>query len=323
MKKTLSLAFSTAALFLMVACNNGDKAGSVDTTATTSQNANPQMAQFSSAMGVLMGTDFQNMGIASNLNMADFRKGLESVMVQNQPLMEPMAAGQVIEPVFVAAGKQETMPSIPQDFSLALGVVMGTQFTQGLPPGFLEPNGLIASIESTLKGQNTMTREVAEQTLQSIMQAEQEKIMAEQQKMMADQQAQMAAQQPQLEGPGKSFLAENATKKNIKTTASGLQYEVIKEGKGKKPTLDNKVTVHYHGTLIDGTVFDSSVDRGETISFPLNGVIKGWQEGLQLMSEGSKYRLYIPHEIGYGAQQAGSIPPFSTLIFDVELFKVE
>ena len=122
---------------------------------------------------------------------------------------------------------------------------------------------------------------------------------------------------------GEQFLAENALKEGVKTTESGLQYEVIKMGKGPKPSATDRVKVHYHGTLIDGTVFDSSVDRGEPIVFGLNQVIKGWTEGVQLMPVGSKFRFYIPQELGYGAQNAGSIPPYSTLIFDVELLGIE
>jgi FKBP-type peptidyl-prolyl cis-trans isomerase FklB len=122
---------------------------------------------------------------------------------------------------------------------------------------------------------------------------------------------------------GEKFLAENALKEGVTTTPSGLQYEVIKMGKGKKPVATDKVKVHYHGTLINGTVFDSSVDRNEPITFGLTQVIAGWTEGLQLMPVGSKFKLYIPYQLGYGSQQAGSIPPYSTLIFEVELLGIE
>lgn len=122
---------------------------------------------------------------------------------------------------------------------------------------------------------------------------------------------------------GKKFLEENKLKEGVVTTESGLQYEVIKMGKGAKPTATDKVKVHYHGTLPDGTVFDSSVDRGEPITFALNQVIPGWTEGVQLMPVGSKFRFYVPQELGYGARQAGSIPPYSTLIFEVELLGIE
>lgn len=122
---------------------------------------------------------------------------------------------------------------------------------------------------------------------------------------------------------GKAFLEENKKKENIVTLPSGLQYEVIKEGNGKKPKATDKVRCHYEGTLIDGTLFDSSIKRGEPAVFGVNQVIQGWVEALQLMSEGSKWKLYIPSELGYGAHGAGEmIPPHSTLIFEVELLEV-
>ena len=122
---------------------------------------------------------------------------------------------------------------------------------------------------------------------------------------------------------GEDFLAANAKKPGIMTTASGLQYEVIAEGKGEHPDANDKVTVHYHGTLIDGTVFDSSVDRGQTISFELNRVITGWTEGVQLMTPGSRYRFFIPQNLAYGQNGQGKIGPFSMLIFEIELFDFE
>ncbi|CAG20780.1 FKBP-type peptidyl-prolyl cis-trans isomerase [Photobacterium profundum] len=122
---------------------------------------------------------------------------------------------------------------------------------------------------------------------------------------------------------GQEFLAENKLKDGVKTTDSGLQYLVLQEGTGAEhPKASDKVTVHYHGTLINGSVFDSSVDRGKTISFGLNQVIKGWTEGVQLMVIGEKTRFFIPSKLAYGNGGAGIIPPGSVLIFDVELFKI-
>ena len=123
---------------------------------------------------------------------------------------------------------------------------------------------------------------------------------------------------------GLAFLAENAKKEGVKTTASGLQYEVIKEAEGPKPKATDTVSVHYHGTLIDGKVFDSSVERGEPTQFPLNRVIPGWTEGVQLMSKGSKYRFFIPYDLAYGDRGAGAdIKPYSALVFEVELLEIQ
>ena len=123
---------------------------------------------------------------------------------------------------------------------------------------------------------------------------------------------------------GEKFLAENAKREGVKVTASGLQYEVLEPSLGQKPTATDTVRVHYEGSLIDGTVFDSSYRRGESISFPLNGVIKGWTEGLQLMSVGSKYKFFIPYQLAYGERGAGaSSPPYAALIFTVELLGIE
>ncbi len=135
--------------------------------------------------------------------------------------------------------------------------------------------------------------------------------------------AQAKAQAGELAGEGEAFLAENAKKDGVTVLESGLQYEVITEGTGEKPVATSKVKTHYHGTLIDGTVFDSSVERGEPAEFPVNGVIAGWTEALQLMPTGSKWRLYVPYQLAYGERGAGgAIKPYAALIFDVELIDI-
>ncbi len=122
---------------------------------------------------------------------------------------------------------------------------------------------------------------------------------------------------------GEKFLTENAKREEVVSLPSGLQYQILKEGSGIRPQATDKVTTHYHGTLIDGRVFDSSVERGEPTSFPVNGVIPGWVEALQLMPLGSKWRLFIPHQLAYGDRGAGEvITPFATLIFEIELLKI-
>ena len=143
--------------------------------------------------------------------------------------------------------------------------------------------------------------------------------MLQQEKMNANRKAKTE----KLIKMGRDFLAENGKKAGIITTPSGLQYEVLKKGEGEVPQKTDKVKCHYEGRLIDGTVFDRSIKRGEPAVFGLNQVIKGWTEALSLMPVGSKWRLYIPQELGYGERQAGQIPPYSTLIFDVELLSIE
>lgn len=136
------------------------------------------------------------------------------------------------------------------------------------------------------------------------------------------QKAEMEKSKPNVEA-GQKFLAQNKAKPNVKTTASGLQYEVLTQGTGAHPKATDTVEVNYVGTLLDGTEFDNSYKRGQPIEFPLNGVIRGWTEGLQLMPAGSKYKFYIPYDLAYGLNGAGPIPGGSTLVFEVELLKVK
>jgi FKBP-type peptidyl-prolyl cis-trans isomerase len=167
-----------------------------------------------------------------------------------------------------------------------------------------------------------------------IEEAEAQKILSDyfSKKQQEDQKKQQEARLKQVEEQyndvkvaGENFLEENKTKEGVQTTASGLQYIVLKEGNGEKPeSAATRVKVHYHGTLVDGTVFDSSVDRGEPYVTPLNQVVKGWTEGIQLMPVGSKYKFFIPQELGYGAfpRQGGVIKPFDVLVFEVELLEI-
>jgi FKBP-type peptidyl-prolyl cis-trans isomerase len=150
-----------------------------------------------------------------------------------------------------------------------------------------------------------------------------DELMAAMQAFEAKMQADSAKKAGEAKASGEKFLAENGKREGVTTTASGLQYEVIKKADGAKPAATDQVKVHYHGTLVDGKVFDSSVDRGEPVTFPVQGVIKGWVEALQLMPVGSKWKLFIPAELAYGKQGAGAdIGPDSALVFEVELLEI-
>ncbi len=200
------------------------------------------------------------------------------------------------------------LDSIEAKASYAIGLQIGQQLKDsGLKD--LDINSIKQGLEDVLTEKQPI---LPLNELHDALRQIHERAMAEKKK-----EAEKAAQ------AGVDFLKENLTKEGVKSTESGLQYSILKEGDGKIPAATDTVRVHYTGKLIDGTVFDSSVERGQPAEFPVNGVIRGWVEALQLMPVGSKWRLYIPQELAYGSQGAGaSIPPFSTLIFDVELLAI-
>ncbi|QGZ32520.1 FKBP-type peptidyl-prolyl cis-trans isomerase [Stutzerimonas stutzeri] len=191
--------------------------------------------------------------------------------------------------------------------SYGIGRQLGDQLRENPPPG-ISLDAVIAGIRDAFAG---VTSQVPPEALNASFAVIRERMQAE-----AQRKAEAAA------GEGKAFLAENAKREGVTTLASGLQYEVLTSGEGTKPSAQDQVRTHYHGTLIDGTVFDSSYQRGQPAEFPVGGVIAGWTEALQLMGVGSKWRLYVPSELAYGAQGVGSIPPHSVLVFDVELLAV-
>lgn len=195
--------------------------------------------------------------------------------------------------------------------SYGIGYDMGRNISQA--PFKLEVEQIIAGLRDSMAKKPSA---IPEAELQAAM-------MQLQQEAMAGAEAAAREQGNANVKAGDDFRDANGKKEGVKTTASGLQIETITEGNGDSPKATDKVKVHYTGTLIDGTKFDSSVDRGEPISFPLNGVIPGWTEGLQLMKVGGKSRLVIPPAIGYGPAGSGPIPPNSTLVFEVELLGIE
>lgn len=197
--------------------------------------------------------------------------------------------------------------------SYALGIGIGRQLTQ-MGASQLNIDDFAQAIKDVIAGCDLKITDQEAQKLVQDFFAEQE----------AKQQAAAEEAGKVAKAEGKKFLEENGKKDGVITLPSGLQYQVLREGNGNKPNATDQVECHYEGTLIDGTKFDSSYDRGQTATFPLNQVIAGWTEGLQLMQEGAKYRFFIPYQLGYGSRGAGqSIPPYATLIFDVELIAVK
>jgi len=257
--------------------------------------------------------------IAAMISLVGFSANAQ-VKGKTTPVKKPVTAAKpAAKPTAKPIVKAPVFKSNLDSASYALGINVASSFKSG---GLSTINYelLNKGIRDVFAGANpTLTQEQCQQAIETLFEG------------FGKERAAIAKKNEELEkqkymptiNEGTAFLAQNKTKAGIKTTASGLQYEVITQGEGAKPAATNKVTVNYKGTLLDGTQFDSSYDRGEPITFGLSQVIPGWTEGVQLMQEGSKYRFFIPYDLAYGGRAAGSIPPFSTLIFEVELIKVE
>ena len=197
--------------------------------------------------------------------------------------------------------------------SYALGIGIGSQLA-GMGAKELNIDDFAQAIKDVISGSELKVDNAEAQTLVQNFFQEQE----------AKQQAAAAEAGKVAKATGEAFLAENGKKDGVVTLPSGLQYQVLKEGNGKKPSATDQVVCHYEGTLIDGTVFDSSYKRNQPATFGLNQVIAGWTEGVQLMQEGAKYRFFIPYDLAYGERGAGAqIPPLAALVFDVELIEVK
>lgn len=191
--------------------------------------------------------------------------------------------------------------------SYGIGMQLGSQLRDNPPPG-VRLEAILAGLSDTFLGSDP---QVSNDALNASFKVIRERMQAEKQEKFA-----------QVLAEGQAFLDENGRREGITTLASGLQYEVLTTGEGPKPTQNDTVRTHYHGTLINGSVFDSSYQRGEPAEFPVGGVIAGWTEALQLMNVGSKWRLFVPSELAYGDQAVGGIPPCSVLVFDVELLDI-
>jgi FKBP-type peptidyl-prolyl cis-trans isomerase FklB len=223
-----------------------------------------------------------------------------------------MAAGLVVMAgaALVACEEQKKPKTVAERAAYSIGYMTGKSSKPQAPN--LETDSFIAGFKDAYADkQSPLTQEEMSAAL-----------MAYEQELKKEQE--MAQKKSAIVGAseGATFLAENAKKPGVKTTASGLQYQVVSEGKGRKPAATDVVRVHYEGKLVNGTVFDSSRQRGQPIEFPLNRVIPGWTEGLQLMPVGSRYKLTIPANLGYGEEGAGPIPPNAVLVFDVELLDI-
>ena len=202
----------------------------------------------------------------------------------------------------------EKYTTIEERVSYGIGRQMGDQLSSNPIEG-LSIDAVLAGLADSLNGAPSAVAHAALQEAFEEMHGRIQAKEAEKAKVMA--------------ADGEAYLAENAKRKEIRVTDSGLQYEILVEGNGPKPSATSTVKTHYHGTLIDGTVFDSSVERGEPAEFPVNGVISGWTEALQMMGTGSKWRLHLPYQLAYGERGAGgAIGPYSTLVFDVELLDI-
>jgi FKBP-type peptidyl-prolyl cis-trans isomerase FklB len=233
------------------------------------------------------------------------RQGNSMLMKQ---LMIALTISGVLSLSSFAQDQGPQLKDLKDKASYSIGLNLGRNFKKQNVD--LNPDALVAGVKDAVSGKKPALSEAEERDVMTNFQKE----VMDKQKAMADKNA----------ADGKKFLEDNKKKEGVKTTASGLQYKVMKEGTGPQPKASDTVTVDYKGTLIDGTEFDSSYKRGQPATFPLNGVIKGWTEGLQLMKTGAKYQFFIPSDLAYGARAMGpDISPNSTLIFEVELKNVQ
>lgn len=289
--------------------------------------ADQGLVQYLEQKGILVNASNLEYDYQMRIAAADSteREGLQRELASKMDSINKVNAPRLNE--FIKGLKEAI--NLDAESAYAEGLAIGTQFSQMMLPqvntmlygeeGSQEMNTdqLLAGLISVLKNDRLAINAMEANAL---VQTEIEKA---QETQMARQEEELKGQHTEAVAANEAFLTENAEREEVTTLPSGLQYEILTEGTGATPTADDRVRVHYHGTLIDGTVFDSSVERGEPATFGVTQVITGWTEALQLMPVGSKWRLYIPHDLAYGSQDRGEIKPFSTLIFDVELLGIE
>ncbi len=336
MKKTILGAFCAMTMLavLMVSC------GGASTPKTSLKNsvdsvsyaygvsmAEQGLMQFLEQSGVLQGTSNIEYDYQMRIAAADStQKGaLQKEMAAKVDSVNKLNAPRLNE--FIR-GLKEAM-SLEEKSPYANGLSIGVQFSQQMLP---QLNTMLYGAESTQKANNDQIMAglisvlknqqlaISSMDANALVQKEIEKAQEAEQ---ARHEEELKVQYADSIAAGNAFLAENAKREGVVTLASGLQYEILREGNGATPTDTDRVKVHYHGTLINGEVFDSSVDRGEPSTFGVTQVIAGWTEALKLMPVGSKWKLYVPYNLAYGAQDRGTIKPFSNLIFEVELLGIE
>ena len=336
MKKTIfgTLSALTVLAVMMVSC------GGASTPKTSLKNsvdsvsyaygvsmADQGLVQFLEQSGVLQNTtnieyDYQlRIAAADSTQKEVLQKELDAKVDSVNKINAPRL-NQFIKGMTEAMDLEEKSP-------YANGLSIGVQFSQQMLPQFSEMlfgsdstkevnrEQVLAGLISTLKNQELA---ISKMDANGLIQSEVEKAQSADQ---IRQEEELKTQNQESIAAGDAFMAENAKKEGVVTLPSGLQYEIIRAGNGAIPAETDQVKVHYHGTLIDGTVFDSSVDRGEPATFGVTQVIAGWTEALKLMPVGSKWRLYVPYDLAYGSADRGTIKPFSNLIFDVELLGIE
>lgn len=326
--------------------------GSYLTSCNGISTSNPSLVSANDSLSYAFGEDLYNQGIGNFLLRSGLIKdtmairGSFSTAIANESDPTKKAALEKVMKVQIdsinkinskalaelARGLKEGLTAPEAQQAYITGISMGNQIATQMVGGFekqlgdstkLDKDLVLSAIVNGLTGKKSRT-ENPSAIVQQRMNASQVKQEAARAKEMAAQEEKLKAENAGAIEAGKKFLEENKTKAGVVTLPSGLEYKIIKTGTGPKPTAESFVEVHYHGTLIDGTVFDSSVERNKTAKFGVNQVIPGWTEILQLMPVGSKWIVYVPYELGYGAHGAGDkIPPFSTLIFEIELLAIE
>ena len=336
MKKVIlgTLSTLTVLAVLMVSCNGASapKASLKNAVDSVSYAYGVSMAeqgliQYLEQNGVLVNTTNIEYDYQMRIAAADSteREALQKEMASKLDSLNRANAPKLNE--FIKGLKDAI--NIEKESAYAQGLSIGTQFSQMMLPQVntmlygeegtekVNTDQLLAGLISVLKNEPLA---IDAMEASALFQSEVEKA---QETEMARQEESLKSQNSESLAAGDAFMAENAAREEVVSLPSGLQYEIVREGSGAVPTENDRVRVHYHGTLIDGTVFDSSVERGEPATFGVTQVIAGWTEALQLMPVGSKWRLYVPYDLAYGAQDRGEIKPFSNLIFDVELLGIE